>query len=144
MQTQEKQSILVVDDEKVIRDLFERFLKKHGYSVTTAANGLDALEKIKENDYDMMILDLKMPVMDGMELLRKIGELGKKLITIIVTGHASEETIKETLKEGCFNYIAKPFDIEEVGIIIKKAFEANRPRRGKKRSQDKWENSIFD
>jgi len=128
--------VLVADDDVVIRDLFERFLRKQDYRVYTASDGFEALHKIKRDNYDMLILDIKMPRMDGMELLRKIKELKKDLIVIIVTGYATIDTVKESIRQGCFDYIAKPFDIGDISIIIKRAFEARKLAEEKKRLQE--------
>jgi len=128
--------ILIADDEQVIRDLFEKFLSKEGYGVTTAADGLDALGKIKTDNYNMLILDLKMPKISGMELLEKIRQIKKDLIVIIITGYATIETAKEAIKQGCFDYITKPFNIEEVAIIIKRAFDIHRWEQEKKKLQE--------
>ena len=128
--------ILIADDEQVIRDLFEKFLSKEGYGVTTAADGLDAFGKIKTDNYAMLILDLKMPKISGMELLEKIRQIKKDLIVIIITGYATIETAKEAIKQGCFDYITKPFNIEEVAIIIKRAFDIQRWEQEKKKLQE--------
>ncbi len=142
MQDMKKPKVLVADDEQVIRDLFETFLGKQGYSVTTASNGFDALNKIKKNNYDMLILDLKMPRMDGMSVLNKIKELKKTdLIIIIITGYATVATAKEAMKKGCFDYITKPFDIEDVSIVIKRAIETRRLTEEKKRYQEQVKTS---
>ena len=128
----QKFKILVADDEQVVRDLFENFLTKQGYEVFTAVDGLDALSKIRDNNFDMLLLDLKMPVLDGMELIKKIKELKKDLIMIVITGYATLDTAKEALRQGCFNYIAKPFNIIEVSSIIKRAFDLRRLAEKKK------------
>ena len=80
MQNKPLPSLLVADDEDVIRNLFERILCKEGYMISMAIDGLDALNKIKENDYDMLILDLKMPGINGMEVINKIKELKKEAL----------------------------------------------------------------
>jgi signal transduction histidine kinase len=132
----EPPKILIADDEQVIRDLFERFLSQEGYRVSTAIDGQDALEKIKKENYAMLILDLKMPKISGMELLEQIREIKKDLIIIIITGYATVETAKEAIKQGCFDYITKPFNIEEVAIIIKRAFDIHRWEQEKKKLQE--------
>ena len=137
----EKLKVLVADDEQVIRDLFETFLGKRGYSVTTASNGFDTLDKIKKDNYDMLILDLKMPRMDGMSVLNKIKELKKELIIIVITGYATVATAKEAIKMGCFDYITKPFDIEDVTIVIKRAIEMSKLAEEKKRFHEQVKTS---
>lgn len=132
----EKPKILVTDDEQVIRDLFKKFLSKEGFLVSTAADGLDALDKIQNNSFDMLILDLMIPKMTGMELVDKIRQFNKDLIIIIITGYATVETAKEAIKKGCFDYITKPFDVEDVNIIIKRAFDIKRWSEEKKKLQE--------
>jgi signal transduction histidine kinase len=122
----EKPKLLVVDDEGVVRELFDVFFTKQGYEVFSAIDGFDAFEKIKRNKFDILILDLKMPKMDGMEFLGKIRNLKDDLAIIIITGYATIDTAKEAMKQGCFDYITKPFDLEEVSIIIKRALELRR------------------
>jgi len=136
MRNNNKPSVLIADDEQVIRDLFQRFLDREGYATSTAIDGLDALQKIEKNNYDMLILDLKMPRMQGMELLDKIRKLNKDLIIIVITGYATVGTAKEAIKQGCFDYITKPFNIEEVAIIIKRAFDIHRWEQEKKKLQE--------
>jgi len=121
-----KLKVLVVDDDEVIRELFKRFLGRQGYSVFTATDGLNALDKVKKDNYDMLILDLKMPKMHGMELLNRIKGLKKNLIIIVITGYATIDTAKEAIRQGCFDYIIKPFDIEDVNVIIRRAFQMRR------------------
>ncbi len=125
--------VLVADDERIVRDLFRRSLGKQGYEVSTARDGLDALNKIKRNNYDVVILDLKMPRMEGMELVKKTRQMKKDLIIIIITGYASVDTAKEAIKQGCFDYITKPFNIGDVKILIKRAFTMREMADEKKR-----------
>jgi DNA-binding NtrC family response regulator len=124
-----KKKVLVIDDEEVIRDLLKKVLYKEGYDIYTAANGISALEKIKTTDYDMLLLDLKMPKMGGMELLAKIKKLNKNPIIIIVTGYGTINTAKEAIKLGYFDYIIKPFNVDDIIIVIKKAFKTVNLRR---------------
>jgi len=84
----------------------------------------------------MLILDLKMPRMDGMEVLRNIKELKKDLITIVITGYGAVDTAKEAIKLGCFDYITKPLNIEDVHNVIERAFEMHRSAEKKKRLQE--------
>jgi signal transduction histidine kinase len=135
-QDTDRPKVLVADDEQVIRDLFYKFLTQQGYEVFTALDGLQAFNKIRENNLDLLIVDLKMPKMSGMELLDKIKELKKDLIIIVITGYATVDTAKEAIKQGCFDYITKPFDIGEVGIVIKRAFQVRRLEYEKKKLQD--------
>ncbi len=128
--------VLVADDEQVIRELFTKFLGSRGYTVSTAVDGLDAMEKIKRGDYNMLLLDLKMPRMGGMEVLSSIKEIRKDIIIIVITGYASIDTAKEAIRLGCFDYITKPLDIEETEAVIRNAFEVKRHDDEKKKYQE--------
>jgi signal transduction histidine kinase len=146
--------ILITDDEEVIRQVFYRVLTKQGYEVETARDGLEALEKIKKSHFDMVISDLKMPNMDGMTLIKNIKRLSKPSpsfkrnitmeeglgkdipIIIVITGYATIQTAKEAIKLGCYDYITKPFDAEEVSIIIKRALEGRKLALEKKKLQE--------
>ncbi len=118
--------ILVVDDEQGVLGYFSRILAEPEYEVHGATGGQEALDKLGGNGFDMMILDLVMPGMDGMEVLRKVRETRQDLIVLVITGYPSEETTRESLECGCIDYIHKPFDHEEVKNLIKDAFEAKR------------------
>ncbi|MFH1678462.1 MAG: response regulator [Candidatus Omnitrophota bacterium] len=118
--------ILIADDEEVIREVLDRILSRQGYEVETVCDGIAALNRIRNADFDMVITDLKMPNMDGMELIRNIKELNKDLLIIVITGYASVQTAKEAIKLGCYDYITKPFEVEDISIIVKRAIEARR------------------
>jgi len=117
-----KYKILIADDEQVIRELLLKFLSKEGYEVEQAADGYDALDKIKKHNYDMLILDLKMPGINGMDVITKVNELNKDITIIVITGYATLETAKAAIKQGCFEYITKPFNMDDVLATIKRAF----------------------
>ena len=119
----ERYRILVADDEQVVRDLFERFLTREGYEVSAAFDGVDALDKIKKMPYDMLILDLRMPRMNGIELLDRVRERDKSIIIIAITGFAATKVAKTAISKGCFGCIAKPFNIDSMRSIIRQAFE---------------------
>ena len=121
MNKSKKLKILVVDDEPDLLDFYENFLAKQGYEISTATNGLDALTMIKENDYAVMISNLRMPAIDGIKLLKRIKNLKKDLIKIIVTCSHSKKNFKEVIKYGCFAYIVKPVDLRYLEITIKTA-----------------------
>ncbi|MEI6632353.1 MAG: response regulator [Chlamydiota bacterium] len=118
--------ILVVDDEQGVLDYFSRLLKGPEYEMHGTLGGQEALDKLGGNGFDMLILDLVMPGMNGMEVLRKIRETHKDLIVFVITGYPSEETMRESLDLGCVDYIHKPFGHEEVKNLIKDAFETKR------------------
>ncbi len=132
----ERTKVLVADDEKVIRELFVRFLSGYNYEVFTAVDGFDALNKLKRDNFDVLITDIKMPEMDGMELIHKIKKIKKDIIIIVITGYGTIETAKEAIKQGCFDYITKPFNIEDINIVIKRAFDVQRLFEQKKKLQE--------
>lgn len=105
------EKILVVDDEVKACELLKRFLEIKGYDVATSYSGKDALEKVEKEKPDVILLDLKMPGMDGMDLLRCIREYDKDIAVIIVTAVKDEELAKKFLKKGAVKYITKPVDL---------------------------------
>lgn len=120
---QEKSKILVVDDEPGMRTFLEIILRKEGYSVETAADGMKALDNINNNVFDLAILDILMPVMNGIEVLKRIMEKSPETTVIIITAFASHETAIEAMKLGAYDYITKPFKIDEIKLVIKKALD---------------------
>ena len=121
----ERYRILVADDEQVVRDLFVRFLTREGYEVSAAFDGIDALDKIRRTPYNMLILDLRMPRMNGIELLDRVRDLDKSIIIIAITGFAATKVAKAAIRKGCFGCIAKPFNIENMRFVIRQAFETD-------------------
>lgn len=115
--------ILVVDDEKGMRDLLSKVLKKEGYQVYIAQDGEEGLDIIKNNVIDIVIADLDMPVMNGIEMIKQAKEFDPNLTIIIITAYASIESAIEALKLGAYDYLIKPFNIEEIKLTVKKAFE---------------------
>lgn len=115
--------ILVVDDEESIREFFEIMLKREGYEVLTASNGQIALDTIKNNQVDLVISDIQMPELSGLELLTRIKETDPELVVIMITAFGSTETAVEAMKLGAYDYVQKPFKIDEVKIIIRQALE---------------------
>ncbi|MCJ7497152.1 MAG: sigma-54 dependent transcriptional regulator [candidate division Zixibacteria bacterium] len=118
-----KGNILVVDDEVVICKSIQRILSPEGYEVKTALSGEEALEKISQESFDIVITDLKMPGMDGMELLTKIKEKDPEIIVIIITGYSTVQTAVQAMKMGALDYIPKPFTPEELIVVVEKALE---------------------
>ncbi len=118
--------ILVVDDEAAVRELLRRGLSQLGnYSVEVAANGSEAIEKVEKDLFDLILTDLKMPEMDGIELLKRIKGTRPELIVIMMTAHGSVETAVEAMKIGANDYITKPIDFNELLIHISKAHKEN-------------------
>jgi two-component system response regulator PilR (NtrC family) len=118
--------ILVVDDERSMRDFLSIMLKKAGYDVTTAIDGDEAVKILHKDIFDLVITDLKMPKVDGLQVLKTVKELSPDTVVIVITAFASTETTVEAMKEGAYDYITKPFQNDEMKIRIKKALEKRR------------------
>ncbi len=112
--------ILIVDDEKTIRESLKVILEDEGYSANIAGDGAKALEEIKNNNYDIVISDIKMPNIDGMELLEKASEISPNTFFIIMTAYASVQTAIDALRKGAYDYLIKPVEFEDLIIRIKR------------------------
>jgi response regulator RpfG family c-di-GMP phosphodiesterase len=124
--TLEQARILVVDDEKVIREILADFLTMEGYVVHAVEDGALALEELHKRSYNLVISDLKMPNLTGLELIQKIGEESIPVITVIMTGFGTVETAIEAMKKGAYDYILKPFKVEEVIHIVQRGLDRQR------------------
>ncbi len=120
--------ILIVDDEQNILDVLTLVLTSEKYNIDTSKDGFSAIEKVKKNKYDLVLLDIKMPRMDGLEVLDKILEIDKNLIVIMISGHGTFETAVEATKKGAYNFIQKPPDLEELKLEIRNALEFKKSR----------------
>jgi response regulator RpfG family c-di-GMP phosphodiesterase len=118
--------ILVVDDEKVIREILADFLSMEGYVVHAVEDGATALEELKRRSYNLVISDLKMPKMGGLDLIQKIAEESIPVLTVIMTGFGTVETAIEAMKKGAYDYILKPFKVEEVIHIVQRGLDRQR------------------
>ncbi|MBE9527881.1 MAG: sigma-54-dependent Fis family transcriptional regulator [Proteobacteria bacterium] len=116
-------NIVVVDDEVDMRGFLEIMLTKEGYGVTTFASAVTALEYLKESRFDLVITDLRMPEMDGVELLKAIRKFNTDAPVIMVTAYASVDTAIEAMKSGAYDYFNKPFNVEEIKLNIAKALK---------------------
>ncbi|MCF8413989.1 MAG: sigma-54 dependent transcriptional regulator, partial [Melioribacteraceae bacterium] len=116
-------NILVVDDEKTIRESLKIILDDEGYETKIAGNGRDAFEQISSNNFDLVISDIKMPEMDGMELLKKTSEIAPETFFIIMTAYASVNTAIEALRKGAFDYLIKPIEFDDLVIRVKRLFD---------------------
>jgi DNA-binding NtrC family response regulator len=115
--------ILVVDDEHLIRWSLEQNLKKQGYEVVTAGTGEDALQMAREQQPDLVLLDIQLPGISGIEVLEKIKEFDEDIIVIMLTAHGGLETAVNAMRLGAYDYVSKPFNLDELSIIVKKALE---------------------
>ncbi len=121
--------ILIVDDEMSMRNLFSIMLVKEGYDVDVAEDGVSAMSLVNTKIYDLVITDIMMPKMKGTELLKKVKEVHPETVVIMITAYASTESAVEAMKEGAYDYITKPFSVEEIKVIIAKALERGRLER---------------
>ena len=130
--------VLVVDDERDIRDASERILKRIGFEVQTAARGDEALKEADLNRPAIVLLDLKMPGMDGMEVLDHLHQLDSNILVIVITGYATVETAIEAMKQGAYDFIPKPFEPDQLRIVVNRAADKIRlTREAQKLEQEK-------
>ena len=115
--------ILVVDDELIVCESCQRILEEEGYEVEIALSGQEAFVKMKESPFEIVITDLKMPAIDGMDVLKHVRKEYPDTIVIMITGFSTVETAVEAMKLGAFDYIPKPFTPDEVSVVVKKAVE---------------------
>ncbi|MGE5401875.1 MAG: sigma-54-dependent transcriptional regulator [Ignavibacteriales bacterium] len=118
--------VLIVDDEKVIRESLELLLRDEGYKAETAADGEEALQKIKSDDYDVVITDIKMPKLEGIELMQKAAKISPETFFIIMTAYASVKTAIEALREGAYDYFIKPVEFDDVILRLKRLISYKR------------------
>ena len=119
-------SLLIVDDEKVILEILKDFLKLEGFRVTTAISGEDAMQLLHKDPFDLVITDLKMPGITGLDLLKHVAQRFPHTVTIVMTGFGTLETAIDCMKSGAYDYILKPFKVDEVVHIVKRGLEKKR------------------
>lgn len=119
----EKVRILIAEDEKTQRDLLEGFLKKEGFSVEAVTHGQEALQKLQEDFFDLVLLDYKMPQLDGLQTLREIRRLYPEVPVVMMTAYGTIETAVTSMKEGALDYLTKPIDLDELLIKFQKILE---------------------
>jgi DNA-binding NtrC family response regulator len=117
--------ILIIDDEKAIRKTLSEILSFEGYKIDEASDGEEGLKKFKEKSYDVVLCDIKMPKLDGIEFLQKAGESNSDIPIIMISGHGNIETAVEAVKKGAYDYISKPPDLNRLLITIRNAMEKN-------------------
>ncbi len=121
-----KAKILVIDDEQIVHESCNRILTEEGYEVKSAFTGQEGFKKIEEEQFDLVITDLKMPGISGMEALKKIKQDNPNIAIVMVTGYSTAETAVEAMKLGAFDYLPKPFTPDELISVINKAVEKKR------------------
>jgi two-component system response regulator PilR (NtrC family) len=118
-----KGNILVVDDEKSMREILEIFLTSEGYKVSVAENGEKAIDAVKKDIYDLVITDMNMPKVGGLELLKNVKQLNPDTIVVIITAFGTTESAVEAMKLGSYDYIQKPFQMDDIRLVVKNALE---------------------
>ena len=124
-----KTKIMVVDDEHLIRWSLEQNLKKQGYEVCTAGTGEDALRLAREEQPELVLLDYHLPGINGLEVLQRLKEIDEDVLVIMVTAQGGLETAVNTMRHGAYDYINKPFNLDEMALVIRKALETSELRR---------------
>ena len=121
-----KANLLVVDDELIVRDSLDKWFREEGYDVTVAESAQDALTKMAAKRFDLALVDIKMPGIDGVELQRRMREIDPEMLVIIMTGYASVETAIAALKNGAYDYVSKPFDPDDIAHSVHNALSHKR------------------
>lgn len=121
-----KYNILIVDDDAEMVNLMEEILEKEGYSITKVFQGTEALQTIKDEIFDMVITDIRMPEIGGLDILRAVKKIHPETIVLLVTAFGTIETAISAMREGAYDYIAKPFRIDEIRILVKRALDQQR------------------
>lgn len=136
MENNRKTKILLIEDEKDVRESYEDMLSLLGYETGMAENGKEGLEKLKKDKYDIVLTDLNMPVMNGLETLRRIKKKDADIEVIVITGFATIENAIGAMKQGAFDYITKPVSIDHVKIVLSKCIQQINARRENKKLRD--------
>jgi len=140
-----KPSILIVDDDGVMQETLSDVLKKRGYEIFSVGSGNGALSIIKKNVIDLILLDMRLPDIDGLEVLKKIKESDTEILVIMMTAFSDVQTAVSAMKSGAYDYINKPFELEELKLLIEKGLETksliNEVRRLHRQHGEKYQNS---
>lgn len=145
----EKAKVLIAEDEEAQRDLLRGFLKKEGYAVEAVSNGREALEKLKADFFDIVLIDYKMPELDGLQTLRQIRGRFPDLPVVMMTAYGTVETAVASMKEGALDYLTKPIDLDELLLIFRKVLERsslikeNRELKAKLQERYTFQNIIY-
>jgi putative two-component system response regulator len=141
---QDKGNILIVDDDEAIRNLFRETLEELGYKCEVAENGLECLDRINRgSNYDIVLLDVQMPKLNGIETLKKLKTLSPDISIIIVSASREIENVRVALKEGAYDYIFKPFNVQEVETVIRRGFERAKLIKENKDYQQNLERKVI-
>ncbi len=136
--------ILVVDDELGIREGCKRALAEEGYAVDAAEDGTVGLQKVKERSYDLILMDLMMPGIGGLDLIKKVREIDPEAIVVVITGYATFETAVEATKRGAYDYLPKPFTPETLTVLVKRGLEKRELRLEARRLSQEREERLLE
>ena len=128
MEKLNKGQILIVEDEKSMREVLKILLAGEGYDVTAAADSVDGMNLLNRDIFDMVITDIKMPKINGFEILKKVREISPDTLVIMITAFGTTESAIEAMQLGAYDYIHKPFKIDEIRVVVKKALEKRKLR----------------
>ncbi len=128
MEKHNKGQILIVEDEKSMREVLKILLAGEGYDVTAAADSVDGMNLLNRDIFDMVITDIKMPKINGFEILKKVREISPDTLVIMITAFGTTESAIEAMQLGAYDYIHKPFKIDEIRVVVKKALEKRKLR----------------
>ncbi len=137
-----KGNILVIEDEKSMREVLRILLEEEGYELSTAVDGAEGIECIRNNIFDLVITDIKMPGADGFEVLRTVKDVAPDTVVIMVTAFGTTESAIEAMKNGAYDYIHKPFKIDEIRLIVRKALEKKKLREELSLLREKFQSSF--
>lgn len=121
-----KKCILVVDDEVKICGIIQKVLSQEGYHILTAFSGEEALKKLKKTPVDLILVDLKMPAMDGLEMLKQARAIQKNLRAVLLTAYGTASSARDAMALGVYDFLTKPFDNQLLKKVVKEALGANR------------------
>jgi DNA-binding NtrC family response regulator len=140
-----KPSILIVDDDEVMQETLSDVLRKRGYEIFSVGSGNGALSMVKKNVIDLILLDMRLPDVDGLEVLRKIKEFDTEILVVMMTAYSDVQTAVSAMKSGAYDYINKPFELEELKLLIEKGLETksliNEVRRLHRQQKEEYQNS---
>jgi two-component system response regulator PilR (NtrC family) len=137
-----KGKILIVEDEKSMRDVLSILLEEEAYHVTTASDGIEGIELLRDNIFDLVITDIKMPKADGFEVLKYVKEVSPNTLVVMITAFGTTESAVDAMKKGAYDYVHKPFKIDEIRMIVKNAFEKKRLREELSLLREKFQTSF--
>ena len=120
--------ILLVDDEKIIHQTTGDYLRDAGHNVTSALSANEALARLESEDCDLALVDIRMPGMDGMELLAKLGQVRPLMPVVMITGHGTMDTVVEALRQGAADFLGKPIKLMELDAVLEKCLQIKKLR----------------